>query len=272
MCSLHAERNCCTFRTLPEPQYAHDSSTSCAYMATFGFSVLMISTVASTAACFFRKSSPRPRKASRPSGFSRSASGRANSAWHMASVHPGCAVPTNTSPSVSAAKPKTSALLASSHTSGHRSSATSSLAVPAYAKPRPWMAPMRTAAFSLDTLSYRSAYAGSHSFRTQVFSTPTDSKAPATTWLSVEYRYLSICGRPPSTSHISTMPRLAVALILPCSLFLKIHDTSVELSGAAVMSLSWPKPALTNALTKVVARLWRAESVAVLEGVRPSTR
>lgn len=40
---------------------------------------------------------------------------------------------------------------------------------------------------------------------------------PATTWLSLLYRYLSICGRPPSTSHNVIIPRLAVALVLPWS-------------------------------------------------------
>ncbi len=36
---------------------------------------------------------------------------------------------------------------------------------------------------------------------------------------------MSICGRPPSTSHSVMSPRLAVALVLPWSLFLKIQCT-----------------------------------------------
>ena len=35
-----------------------------------------------------------------------------------------------------------------------------------------------------------------------------------------EGAHLSICARPPSTSQSMIMPRLAVALIFPCSLFL----------------------------------------------------
>ena len=42
--------------------------------------------------------------------------------------------------------------------------------------------------------------------------------------------------------------------------------------GAPVMSLSVPKPALTNALTKVDARFCRAESTAGPLAARPSTR
>eukprot|EP00976_Prorocentrum_cordatum_P071489 1180349-Prorocentrum_minimum.AAC.6 len=87
MCSPQAAKNCCTFNTFPLPQYAHISSTVCAYLATFGFSTLTISTVASTAACFRKNSRPRPRKANRPNGWSKSASGRVMSALQIACAH-----------------------------------------------------------------------------------------------------------------------------------------------------------------------------------------
>ena len=72
----------------------------------------------------------------------------------------------------------------------------------------------------------------------------------------------------PSVSH------LAVALVLPWSLFLKIQcvfaaeeDVVAGLgSEETVTSLSCPKPALTKALTKVEARFCRAESTAAPVG------
>eukprot|EP00955_Chlamydomonas_euryale_P023798 250757-Chlamydomonas_euryale.AAC.8 len=127
-----------------------------------------------------------------------------------------------------------------------------------------------------------SANAGSFSFCTHALSIPIASSAPATTCLSVEYRYLSICGSPPSTSHIVIMPMLAVAAVLPWSRFLKIQCVGPALapppaplllaSLSTVTSLSAPKPALTKALTNVEARFWRAESTAAPAGARPSTR
>ena len=58
------------------------------------------------------------------------------------------------------------------------------------------------------------------------------------------------------------------------TLFLKIQCTFsvLSLSGTTVISLSWPNPALTKALTKVEARFWRAESTAGPAGARPSVR
>lgn len=45
------------------------------------------------------------------------------------------------------------------------------------------------------------------------------------------FTHTHTCGRPPSTSHSSTVPSEAVALILPWSLFLKIQCTCVWCSG-----------------------------------------
>jgi len=67
---------------------------------------------------------------------------------------------------------------------------------------------------------------GSFSFCTPQLTSPIASSAPATTALSLLYRYLSIKGRPPSTSHRLIKPKLAVADVLPCSLFLKIQCTA----------------------------------------------
>mmetsp|Transcript_16474 Transcript_16474/g.49336 ORF Transcript_16474/g.49336 Transcript_16474/m.49336 type:complete len:243 (-) Transcript_16474:912-1640(-) len=138
------------------------------------------------------------------------------------------------------------------------------------------IAPRRTPVSASDTCSESSAKAGSYSSRMLELTMPTPSRAPATTWGSLLYRYLSSWGRPPSTSHMVTMPRLAVAAALPWSLFLKIQCTLspplLPSSGTTVMSLSCPKPAFTNAFTNVLARFARAESNAGAEEPRVSTR
>lgn len=43
-------------------------------------------------------------------------------------------------------------------------------------------------------------------------------------------------------------------------------------SSGLVINLSWPNPAFTKPLTKVLAKFWRAESTALPAGARPSTR
>ena len=58
-------------------------------------------------------------------------------------------------------------------------------------------------------------------------------------------------------------------------LLLKCRKRTSEpplLSGSAVTSLSVPKPAFTNPLTKVEARFWRAESTEGPSAARPSIR
>ena len=58
-------------------------------------------------------------------------------------------------------------------------------------------------------------------------------RAPATTCGSLEYRNLSICGSPPSTSHSAMRPSDAAAAVLPWSLFLKIQCTAPGSSSLA---------------------------------------
>lgn len=103
------------------------------------------------------------------------------------------------------------------------------------------------------------------------FTIPTPSNAPAMTWLSALWKYLSICASPESTSQSKIIPylkkiftinnlfleqemvilqqatnkvrhtRLAAALAFPCSLFLKSQfpeDPPLEASDGIVISLS----------------------------------
>mmetsp|Transcript_17190 Transcript_17190/g.44109 ORF Transcript_17190/g.44109 Transcript_17190/m.44109 type:complete len:403 (+) Transcript_17190:669-1877(+) len=272
MCSPHMASSSCTFSTSPVPAYAREVSVTWQNLEMHSCRVLATSRVASTASCLPRKSRPSARQNILAKGWPSSASLRIMSACSSACTQSSCWVDTNTRPRDSAAKPATSMGTSVSITMGTSSSCTSSLHVPAYARPRPMMAPTRMAGLSLLTDSYSSAKAGSFSFCTQQLTTPTASSAPATTCGSFMYMYLSICVKPPSTSHSVIMPKLAAALILPCSLFLCIHDTlsSPSPSGTAVSSLSWPKPALTKALTKVAARFCFAESMPA--GAEPSTR
>jgi hypothetical protein len=79
---------------------------------------------------------------------------------------------------------------------------------------------------------------GSFSFCTPHETSPIASSAPATTALSLAYRYLSMRGRPPSTSQRHTRPRLAVAEVLPWSRFLKIQCTAAAAAVAVAAAAS----------------------------------
>lgn len=80
------------------------------------------------------------------------------------------------------------------------------------------------------------------------------SPAPARTISSSALRYLSSASSLVSSQRL-TKPKLAAAAISPLSL---LRNTHIESAG--VTSLSWPKPALTHALTYVLARLFLALS------------
>jgi len=69
--------------------------------------------------------------------------------------------------------------------------------------------------------------------------------------------------------------KLAAALALPCSLFLNNQlpvDPPLEVLAGAVINLSWPNPAFTNALTKVAVGFCLAESRLELALARPSIK
>mmetsp|Transcript_14561 Transcript_14561/g.47545 ORF Transcript_14561/g.47545 Transcript_14561/m.47545 type:complete len:220 (+) Transcript_14561:252-911(+) len=209
---------------------------------------------------------PAPTQISRVSeSFSSAAASRSMStdmsAWAMSSWQE----PEKTRPRDRAAIATTSSGVSRSDTTGISNSSTSSLAVPMYASPSPSIAPILSCGLVLpgSTYSVSSASAGSHSLRTPELRMPTASSAPALMLISVMYRNLSIWVSPPSTSQASSAPSEAAADIMPCSLFLYSH-----LLPSVSMSLSAPKPRFTKALTKVEARLARAESTAAAEAGR----
>ena len=77
--------------------------------------------------------------------------------------------------------------------------------------------------------------AESHSSLTPEFVIPIANNAPAFTLSSFVYKYLSRAVKPSSGFHSNTMPMEAVALILPCSLFLWTQPLS-----SGVTNLSFP--------------------------------
>lgn len=108
---------------------------------------------------------------------------------------------------------------------------------------------------------------GSQSFFTPQLTIPIPNRAPATTWLSLLCKYLSICESPESTSHNRIIPynkeehnhiliyhylfisnktygnnntKLAAALAFPCSLFLnsQLPEDPLEDSDVTVINLS----------------------------------
>mmetsp|Transcript_15370 Transcript_15370/g.43604 ORF Transcript_15370/g.43604 Transcript_15370/m.43604 type:complete len:201 (-) Transcript_15370:905-1507(-) len=168
----------------------------------------------------------------------------------------------HTIPRASAVRHSVSASVSSVLSRPSSISLTAEWQVPQYAMPSPRAAQDWTDR-SVESVRWPSsrAMAGSHSLRTPLLMMPTASSAPASTWLSFEYRYLSTCGRPPSMSHIITRPREAVALILPCSLLRKIQLlASWESSSPETRCLSLQKPALSSPFTTVAASMFRAES------------
>mmetsp|Transcript_16021 Transcript_16021/g.54410 ORF Transcript_16021/g.54410 Transcript_16021/m.54410 type:complete len:248 (+) Transcript_16021:1002-1745(+) len=218
------------------------------------------SSMASTFSFLPRKRRPRPRHMKRATVLSRSASEHCAMRSRMRAPTSPLHVPTNTCPRASDARAAsvTSPSPTSPSTTGPSSSCRSSRAVPAYATASPIMAARRTCDERSDTTSVRSAYAGSLSWRTPHELSPVARHAPARMWSSLLEKNLSIELRPSSTSHMRTMPSEAAAASMPSVFCLYTH----VFPCSPVMSRSVPNPALTKALTYVLARFSRAESTA----------
>mmetsp|Transcript_31070 Transcript_31070/g.68979 ORF Transcript_31070/g.68979 Transcript_31070/m.68979 type:complete len:261 (+) Transcript_31070:1086-1868(+) len=153
MCSPHMASSSCTLSTSPVPAYASDSRVTWQNLEMCSFRVLDTSRVASTTSCLARNSRPRPKHRYLAKGVCSSASERHISAWRMAITMSSLQVLVNTRPSASAAKPEISMLTSVSVMRGTSSSWTSSRLVPAYARPRPRMAPVRMVGSALPTYS-----------------------------------------------------------------------------------------------------------------------
>mmetsp|Transcript_1596 Transcript_1596/g.4537 ORF Transcript_1596/g.4537 Transcript_1596/m.4537 type:complete len:207 (-) Transcript_1596:1129-1749(-) len=128
------------------------------------------------------------------------------------------------------------------------------------------MVPGATSPSSKLRCSASRASAGSQSDCVPAQVTPTASNAPAKILVSLLYKYLSTMGSPPSMSHKEIKPMLAVALILPWSLFLKIRLLllmfALASSSGSQTSLSLQNPAFTKPLTNALARCCLAVSIA----------
>mmetsp|Transcript_15417 Transcript_15417/g.38393 ORF Transcript_15417/g.38393 Transcript_15417/m.38393 type:complete len:261 (-) Transcript_15417:1617-2399(-) len=151
MCSPATARNSCTLSTLPVPAYAHPSRHSAAKRDTRSLSVLTTSPVASAWSCLPRNSRPRPRHSCLAAGVASSTSLRHMSACSTAITISSLQLLVNTRPSASAAHPATSRGTSGSPTRGTSSSEISSRCDPAYARPRPRMAPVLTCTSGLAT-------------------------------------------------------------------------------------------------------------------------
>mmetsp|Transcript_3156 Transcript_3156/g.9520 ORF Transcript_3156/g.9520 Transcript_3156/m.9520 type:complete len:284 (-) Transcript_3156:1425-2276(-) len=250
------------------------STMQAQYWARSLSTVLMTSSTASASSPLPTKRSPSPTQRSRaPSLCAGSSLPRIIRTCRRVCTASSSAVPAWIRPRESPAAPTTSELWVSSVMIGTKSSVTAGLGLPAYASPSPMIDAILVARIPGDIspsskvmCSARRARAGSQSDCVPAQVMPTASRAPARMFMSLLYRYLSTIGRPPSTSHSEISPMLAVALIFPWSLFLKIRLLLLTFSPASSSgshtSLSLQKPALTKPLTKAFARCCLAVSIA----------